>query len=193
LENIEMKLNLLRAACVLLTLAFVGDAVAGGLNIVDAAKLDKYWRMQPEVSFMEIGDKRETTYGCIAIGFLIDHQGRLTATHATRLVFDKNVQPRRAQGYGIGIGRAVSVLPPFKPGADNPNRTEVFTIMAIPVFGRGLSARMDDAQRNTAAARLRPSCEIADLAAWIDSHDMRKAPEVEVAPAIDFGASPGGK
>lgn len=174
------------AAIAALTLTIAFSARGEGLIVVDEAKLDGYWRVEPGVASMQVGDKRETAYGCIAIGFVIDREGRVTAARPLRLAFGKDVKPRRARELGIAISRAASALPAYSPVAENPNRTEVFTALAIPVFGRGLPQRMDDAQRKTAAERLRPSCEIADLPAWVDAHDMRKEPEVEAAPDIDI-------
>jgi hypothetical protein len=172
----------------LLFLAFVSpsDAAAGGLVIVDDAKRDRYWGMaHGGVSFMQVGDKRDVGYGCIAVGFLIDKDGRVTAARPLRLAFGKSIKPQRARAFATAISRATSALPLFSPSADNPNRTEVFTVLAIPVFGRGFPTKMDDAKQNGVTERLRASCAISDLAAWVDTHDMRKDPEIEVVPDLD--------
>lgn len=183
-----MKSFYLHAIVSCFALACVGTASAAGLVVVDQVDLDRYWRIEPSVSSMQVGDKREKAHGCIAIGFVIDREGRVTAARPLRLAFGKDVRPRRARELATAISRAASALPAYSPAAENPNRTEVFTALAIPVFGRGLPPRADDTQRMADAERLRPSCEIVDLPAWVDAHDMRKDPEIEVAPEIDVPA-----
>lgn len=165
--------------------AYAGSVSAGGLAIVDAAALDRYWRIESGVESMQVGDKRETAFGCIAVGFVIDRGGQVTAARPLRLAFGKDAKPKRARELGIAISRAASALPKYSPAAENPNRTEVFTVLAIPVFGRGLWPNLDASKQKAAIERLRPSCEIADLPAWVNAHDMRKDPEIEVAPEID--------
>lgn len=169
-----------------LACACAGTANAAGLTVVDAAELDRYWRMEPGVDSMQVGDKRETAFGCIAIGFVIDRGGQVTAARPLRLAFGKDAKPKRARELGIAISRAASALPRYSPAAENPDRTEVFTVLAIPVFGRGLWPTLDEPRRKAAVERLRPSCEIADLPAWVNAHDMRKDPAIEVAPEIDL-------
>lgn len=185
-ENRDMIFRCFRAVFSIFAVACVGTATAAGLAVVDAAELDRYWRIEPGVESMQVGDKRETAFGCIAIGFVIDREGRVTAARPLRLAFGKDVKPRRARELGIAISRAASALPKYSPAAENLNRTEVFTVVAIPVFGRGLWPTLDEPKQKAAIERLRPSCEIADLPAWVNAHDMRKYPEIEVAPEIDL-------
>jgi len=185
-ENRDVVSRCFYAILSCLAFACVGSATAAGLVVVDAAELDRYWRTAPGVESMQVGDKRETAFGCIAIGFVIDSEGRVTAARPLRLAFGKDVRPRRARELGIAISRAASALPAYAPATENPNHAEVFTVLAIPVFGRGLWPNLDEPRRELAVERLRPSCEIADLAAWVDAHDMRKDPEIEVAPEIDI-------
>jgi hypothetical protein len=167
--------------------------VCGGISatsaqsfvIVDSAKLDRYWRIEPDVLTMEVGTNREEAYGCISIGFIINRSGRVTAVRPLRLAFAKDVPPRRARDFTVAIGISSQMLGPYTPAPENPNRTEAFTVLAIPVIGRKHAAGLSLAQREAIAAQLRPSCEILDLAGWIDAHDMRKEPMIEIAPEID--------
>ncbi len=158
--------------------------------IVDSAKLDRYWRIEPDVLTMEVGTNREEAYGCISIGYIIDRSGRVTAVRPLRLAFAKDVPPRRARDFTVAIGIGSQMLGPYAPAPENPSRTQAFTVLAIPVIGRKHAAGLSLAQREAIAAQLRPSCEITDLAAWIDSRDMRKDPPIELAPTIDFAAVP---
>jgi hypothetical protein len=177
----------------LLILALLGllcpqPVSAQGFLIVDAAKLDRYWRIEPAVLAMDIGNGREQAYGCIAIGFMIDRSGRVTAVRPLRRAFAKAVPPKRAREFTVAIGIGSQMLGPYTPAPENPNRTEVFTTLAIPVIGRKLAAGLSQTQREAIAAQLRPSCEVTDLARWVDSHDMRRDPEVESVPDIDFAS-----
>jgi hypothetical protein len=188
-----MKPRTLRTGLLFFALARTGDAMAGGLVIVDYAELDRYWKAEPALVTMEVGTKHEDAYGCVTVGFMIDRGGNMAAVRPLRRAFGERVPPRRARELTIAVTNASPLLGRYSPVAENPNRTEVFTALTIPVFGRKLSAGMDLAQKEAVAARLRPSCEIEDLSAWIDSHDMRKEPEVEAAPALEFGPSNGVK
>jgi hypothetical protein len=170
-----------------LALCAAAVACAQALVIVDEDKLGRYWRApDPGVLAMDVGSGREEAYGCVAIGFMIDRDGKMTAVRPLRRAFAKQVPPRRARELMLAVKNASPMLATYMPAPENPKRTEVFTALTIPVIGRKHGAGLSLAQREAVAAQLRPSCEISDLAAWVDSRDMRKEPEVEVAPEIDF-------
>ncbi len=175
--------------CLLLfALAFgrIAPASAQGFVIVDYAKLDRYWRAEPALVMMDVGTNREMAFGCVTVGFMIDRAGRMTAVRPLRRAFGKDVPPWRAQELTIAVTNAAPMIARFTAVAENPNTANVFSALTIPLLGRKRSAGMGVAQKDAIAARLRPSCEIADLAAWVDSHDMGDAPAIEIAPEIDI-------
>lgn len=175
--------------CLALLATDVAPASAQSFAIVDADKLGRHWRLEPDILLMEVGKNSEQGYGCIAVGFIIDRGGRVTAARAMRRAFAKEVAPRTARDLSMGVVIGSQMLGPYTPAPENPSRAEVFTALAIPVIGRKRAKGLSFAQRQAIAAQLRPSCEIADLAAWVDSRDMRKEPAIETAPEIDFSAN----
>jgi hypothetical protein len=182
-----MRRWVIAVSCVMLALFASTVVCAQALVIVDSAKLDRYWRISgPMMLTMEVGNVHEQAYGCITIGFMIDREGKITAVRTLRRAFGAKVPLRTARELTVGVTNGASMLAQYMPTPDNSKRKEVFTALAIPVIGRKHSKSLSLAQREAIAARLRPSCEIADLAAWIDSRDMRKEPPVETAPEIDF-------
>jgi hypothetical protein len=168
-----------------LAAACITTASAQGLVVVDYAKLDRYWRVEPALVTMEVGTSREEAFGCITVGFMIDRGGRMTAVRPLRRAFGKNVPPQRARELTMAVTNAAPMLARFAPAAETPNAADVFTSLTIPIMGRKLSSAMTQAQKEAVAAQLRPSCEILDLAGWIDAHDMRKESMIEIAPEID--------
>jgi hypothetical protein len=175
----------------LLTTIFATTASAQGLIVVDYAKLDRYWRAEPALVIMEVGNSREEAFGCITVGFLIDRGGRMAAVRPLRRAFGKSVPPRRARELTMAVTNAAPMLANYASSAENPKTAEVFTALTIPIIGRKLSAGMSHTQKEAVAAQLRPSCEILDLVAWIDAHDMRKEPVIEIAPEIDSAKNDG--
>ena len=173
--------------CLLLLATISATAAsAQGLIVVDYAKLDRYWRVEPALVTMEVGTSREEAFGCITVGFMIDRDGRMTAVRPLRRAFGKSVPPQRARELTMAVTNAAPMLARYALVADNPNTADVFTALTIPVIGRKRSAGMSQAQKDAVAAQLRPSCEIVDLAAWVDGHDMIQEPNVEFAPEIDL-------
>ncbi len=171
-------------------LCLTASAQAQGFVIAGPDTLGRYWRTSaPAVVLMEVGNAREDAYGCIAIGFMIDRAGRMTAARPLRRAFAAKVSPQRAQALTRGVANAAPMLAQYVPSPENSQAAEVFTALAIPILGRKHAAGLSPAQRDAIAAQLRPSCEISDLAAWVDSHDMRMEPPIEAAPAIDVQAA----
>ncbi len=173
------------ASSVLIASSTVSVTSAQGLVIVDYAKLNRHWHAEPELVMMDVGNSRETAFGCVTVGFMIDRGGRMTAVRPLRRAFGKHVPPQRARELTIAVTNAAPMIARYTKASENPNTTEVFTALTIPVLGRKISNGMPDPQKEAVAAQLRPSCEISDLAAWVDGHDMGKQPEIEVAPEID--------
>ena len=185
-----MRYRALTLCLALLAAAGPSAAAEPAFAIVDAEKLHRYWRFEPEILHMEVGKPTERGYGCVAIGFMIDNRGRVHAVRPLRRAFSKDVSPKRARELTMGAISGAQALGPYTAAPENPHRTETFTVLAVPLIGRKHAAAMSPAQHKAIAAQLRPSCEIADLAAWVDSRDMRKDPPVETAPEIDFAAIP---
>lgn len=186
--ELRMRYRALILRFALLAAVGVSAAAEPSFVMVDAENLGRHWRFEREIVHMEVGKPSERGYGCVAIGFMIDRTGRVGAVRPLRRAFSKDVTPKRARELTMGVTSGSQALGPYTPAPENPNRTEVFTVLAVPVIGRKHAAAMSPAQQQAIAAQLRPSCEIAGLAAWVDSHDMRKEPAIEPAPEIDFSS-----
>lgn len=175
----------------LLGLASLGlgpSAHAAGLRVVDAAGLDAYWRPAGTAAagsdLMTIGNDRDTSYGCIAMGYLIDRDGRITSVRPLRRAFAADVPAWRATQLTGVLVTSTTALAHYVPGPGNAGAAEVFTAVNLVFVGRRLGERLDASGRRALADAIRPHCAIEDLAAWVGDHDMRQMPDVEPLPRL---------
>lgn len=187
-----MKRVAVMLSFLLATLASIaGHAFAAeGVAVVDPGRLSEFWAAKGmganDASYLTFGPSRDDSYGCVAQGFVIDREGRVVPGRVLRWALSSGVPKWRRRELLILFHNSTILLGTYVPATSNASRREVFTVAFLPYFGQKLASQLSDAQKTEFADRLRASCRIDDLPAWMSAHgaDAGKVPEPEPVPLL---------
>lgn len=164
-----------RRACGLLMAIIAAPAVLaaeGEMVAVDQSELAAYWRAdRTGTETLELSSEGPELYGCMAVPFVIDPQGRVSPGRHPLLARVGHSGGERLSEVDSLYIYVMGALPGFSATWDKPLSDTIYSSYSL-VFGDSrIRSRLGDTRWAALRENLERQCRITDLAGWVGKND----------------------
>ncbi len=140
------------------------------LVVVDHKDLDAYWRADPrDIQSILLRDGPER-YGCMALPFRIDTEGRLSPGTRPLLLRIGLAGGRPGDGLDVLVTMAMGSLPPFQPTWGAPPSDAIYSSWVVVIGDARIAERLGPDKWARVHEELQRACRIDDLAGWLNRY-----------------------
>lgn len=140
------------------------------LVVVAEADFDRYWRADARRAQSLLLRQGPERYGCMAIPFVIETDGRVAPGRRPLLVRIGQAGAVPAEAVNGLHAHLMGSLPPFEPTWGAPPASPIYSARSMVIADARLSERLGEETWGRVHEELLRLCRIDDLAAWLREH-----------------------